>query len=439
MKINNLNRRESLKALVASGALSATCLSNLSFGAQNSSAGSAVGSSLGSNVGSNMGSGALIVVFLRGGADSLHMAAPVDNQHYLSARPPDLRILDNGQTPGIRLPNSFSPKEDCRLHPSAAPLLDLLQSGHAGLLHACGLSYATRSHFEAQELLDAAVNAHLETQNGATAVNGSSQSSTKILSSTPGWLTPYAQKIKPNTHEITTLSTTPTLSRSLQGLPSSLVLGGDLRGSLNLPGDAVGRQVLEAMYGMDNNTNDPAVLMGKNTLTQFALLESKAPKADGRIAPYAPLKDVKYNTENYEWSQATQTVAQLVRMDVGLRVACLDFGGWDTHEYQGGRINNLIRQWSGNIRALFDDLKAADKDATIVVLSEFGRRIRANNSNGTDHGHAGIVWCLDTRKRKLLPDTIWPGMAIEQMDQGLDLASTTDVKKVLNHIALQTV
>jgi uncharacterized protein (DUF1501 family) len=88
---------------------------------------------------------------------------------------------------------------------------------------------------------------------------------------------------------------------------------------------------------------------------------------------------------------------------------------------------------------LFDDLKAADKDATIVVLSEFGRRIRANNSNGTDHGHAGIVWCLDTRKRKLLPDTIWPGMAIEQMDQGLDLASTNDVKKVLNHIALQTV
>ena len=94
MMMNTFNRREALKALVASGALSATCLSNLSFGAQNSAAGSAVGSS--------MGSGALIVVFLRGGADSLHMAAPVDNQHYLSARPPDLRILDNGQTPGIR-------------------------------------------------------------------------------------------------------------------------------------------------------------------------------------------------------------------------------------------------------------------------------------------------------------------------------------------------
>ena len=422
-----LNRREVLKALGAAGAYGASSLTNLSFGAQSS--------------------GTLIVVFLRGGADSLHMAAPVDNQHYLSARSPDLRILDNGQTPGLHLPKSFSPKEDCRLHPAAAPLLDLFQSGHADLLHACGLSFATRSHFEAQELLDAAVGGvanGLSGQFGASTppspAGGNPANSTKILSTTPGWLTPYAQKFKSTGNEIPTLSTTTTLSRSLQGLPSSLVISGDLRGAVGVPGDAVGRQVLEALYNTGSATDkvtDAALLMGKNTLNQFALLEARAPHTDGRISVYAPPPDVKYNTENWEWQQATQTVAQLVRMDVGLRVACLDFGGWDTHEYQSGKINNLIRQWSSNLRALFDDLKAANKDATIVVLSEFSRRIRGNNSGGTDHGHAGILWALDTKKRKLLPETRWPGLAIEQMDQGLDLASTTDVKVVLNSLAHQ--
>lgn len=430
---NHLNRREVLKALSASGALTSTALSNLSFGAQDTDL------------------GCLVVVFLRGGADSLQMAAPVDNPDYIAARTANLRILESGETPGLLLPKAFSPKEDCRLHASAAPLFDLFQSGHADLLHACGLSFATRSHFESQDLLDSAINAPMSALSGntvfANAAAASSpvqpaSSSAKVLSDTPGWLTPFVKQIKASAREITTLNTTSTLSRSLKGLSSTLGVSGDIRGSLNLPGDSLGRQVLEALYplgsGVENAKTDPTLLMGRATLNQFASLESRMPKVDGRFPSYSPPKDVKYNFENHEWIQATQAVAQLIRLDIGLRVATVDLGGWDTHEYQGGRINNLIRQWSTNLRALFDDLQAANKNITFLVVSEFGRRVRANNSNGTDHGHAGIVWCLDSRKRKLLPQTIWPGLAIEQLDQGLDLASTVDVKLVLNSVAQQT-
>lgn len=394
-----MQRRELLKALACTGVATASSLRNLSFAAQPR--------------------GTLVVVFLRGGADSLHMAAPVNDRYYVANRPTDLRITDGAQNAGLRLPKEFAPHQDCRIHPAAAPLLDLFQSGHAQLLHACGLANATRSHFVAQEILES----------GA-------QLQDRPLASTPGWITPF---IRPSSagQGVDFVATTAGQMRSLQGLSSGMSLVGELRNGLNLPGDANGKSVLEALYANHPASpgSDPVRQVGQQTLQQLALVDSKAVRVDGRIAPYVPPRGVNYNSENYEWLQAVQTVAQLIRMDVGLQVACLDFGGWDTHEYQSGKLNNLVRQWSTNLRALFDDVKAAGKPTTIVVVSEFGRRLRANASGGTDHGHAGIVWALDTQARGVLPPTNWPGLATDQLDQGMDLQHTQDVKQVLADLA----
>jgi uncharacterized protein (DUF1501 family) len=143
---------------------------------------------------------------------------------------------------------------------------------------------------------------------------------------------------------------------------------------------------------------------------------------------------VQYDATDRRWMQGLQAVAQLVRMDVGLRVACVDLGGWDTHEGQPGRLAPLVQRWARNLRALFDDMQAAGRPLTVVVMSEFGRRLRANGSNGTDHGHGGVLWVLDTRGRALLPPTDWPGLAIEQLDRGLDLRATRDVQAVLQGV-----
>ena len=99
----------------------------------------------------------LVLVFQRGGCDGLNLVGPANEKAYVEARPPELRVLDGGERPGLALANGLADGIDFRLHPEAAPLFELYQGGRLAVLHACGLQNATRSHFEAQDLIERGV------------------------------------------------------------------------------------------------------------------------------------------------------------------------------------------------------------------------------------------------------------------------------------------
>ena len=99
----------------------------------------------------------LVVVFQRGGCDGLNLVAPVNDKPYIDARTPDLRVLDSGERPGLALANGLGSGLDFRLHPEARPLFELYEAGRLAVLHACGLMNGTRSHFEAQDLIERGV------------------------------------------------------------------------------------------------------------------------------------------------------------------------------------------------------------------------------------------------------------------------------------------
>jgi uncharacterized protein (DUF1501 family) len=398
----SMRRREWLQALGCAGTAALAGVRGLAFGAEAAASG-----------------GTLVAVFLRGGADGLHMAAPVDDPDYADVRAQPLRVMDGGTASGLRLPHAFAPERDCRLHPAAAPLLELFQSGHAQLLHACGLSDATRSHFVAQEALESGV--PLSGQRGSA--------------SSAGWLAPLLPAAAA-ADAVPCVATTAGRARGLQGTDAALNLVGDLGDALAWPGGAQGHTALQALYAGASD-GDPAARLGRHALRQLELLDARLPRDNGRVQPYAPPRGVEYGTADKRWTSSLQTVAQLVRMDVGLKVACVDLGGWDTHEGQAGRMETLVRNWAQGLRALFDDVSAAGKPVTVLAMSEFGRRVRANASGGTDHGHGGVLWCLDTRGRTLLPPTRWPGLAAEQLDRGVDLQATQDVKAVLQAVGRQ--
>jgi uncharacterized protein (DUF1501 family) len=137
------------------------------------------------------------------------------------------------------------------------------------------------------------------------------------------------------------------------------------------------------------------------------------------------------------FGQALQQVAMLVKAEVGLEVAALDVGGWDTHFSQGGSeglMAGLLADLASGLAALHADLVDYMADLTVVVMSEFGRRVQENASLGTDHGHGSFMMLLGGGLNGGRVYGRWPGLAEHQLFGPGDLAVTTDYRDVLGEI-----
>jgi uncharacterized protein (DUF1501 family) len=132
-------------------------------------------------------------------------------------------------------------------------------------------------------------------------------------------------------------------------------------------------------------------------------------------------------------------IAQLIKSDVGLEVAFADVGGWDTHVNQGGAQGQLagrLADFSQSIAALVADLGDRMDDVVILTMSEFGRTVRQNGTGGTDHGHAGAMFVIGGALQGAMQvHGKWPGLAPAQLNEGRDLALTTDFRAVFGELA----
>lgn len=389
----DITRREFLKAASAAGCLlPLSGISGLAFGE------------------SQRDRPLLVVLFLRGGADGLHLVAPTNDPDYLAARPPELRVLDSGGRAGHRLDQSLEPGIDFRLPPEAASLADLYRSGRLAAVHAVGLTDGTRSHFVAQDLIERGI------------------ADEKRLSRVAGgWL---ARSLASSSGSIPALSATASTTASLRGLPTVLATP-DVSAGNGLPWGVPTSQLLRTLYSAGAG---PAQAAGLRALDMLETLDRKLPRdGAGKAVPYRPAGSANYEGAG-DLTRSLASVARLARMDVGLAAACVDHGGWDTHEGQAGRLGNQVRQLSLGLAAFHSDLAAAGRKTVVLVMTEFGRRLRANRSNGTDHGH-GSCWLVagdGVRGGRLLGK--WPGLATPQLDQGVDLAVTTDYRQVLSEV-----
>ena len=124
-------------------------------------------------------------------------------------------------------------------------------------------------------------------------------------------------------------------------------------------------------------------------------------------------------------------MARVIRMDLGIRAFTVDMGGWDTHEAQPPRFANLVGQLARALAAFHTDLAARLDQIVLVTMSEFGRRLRSNKSNGTDHGHGGLMMVSAPRIAGGKIHGRWPGLRSEELDNRVDLAVTTDIRSVL--------
>jgi len=348
----------------------------------------------------------LVVVFLRGAADALNLAAPADDPDYVAARAPEMRVMTDGDKAGLRFEQDLAPKIDFRLHPDAAPLAELYAARRMAIVHAVGLTDGTRSHFVAQDLMDRGV--ALERDLNRT---------------NSGWL---ARLLGDNAGGLPAIGTASSPSAALAGLELAPAVP-ELRYGLAPPG---GPQVADALAALTRDGDGAYERATRTTLRGLATIDGRLPRgADGKVVPYVAEGGAVYGET--EAGRALRTVATVIKMDVGLRAACVDVGGWDTHENQPGRFSTAIKQLSSALAAFHNDTARYHDRLTVVVMSEFGRRLRTNRSRGTDHGHGGLMLAMGGRIAGGRMLGRWPGLAAHELDRGVDLAVTADYRTVL--------
>jgi len=128
----------------------------------------------------------------------------------------------------------------------------------------------------------------------------------------------------------------------------------------------------------------------------------------------------------------------LIEAGIGLEVAFMDIGGWDTHANQGaarGQLALRLQEFGQGIEAFYRDLGDLIRNVVILTMTEFGRMVRQNGSGGTDHGHASCLFVLGGPVKGGKVYGKWPGLAPEQLYEGRDLALTTDFRDVFAEVA----
>jgi len=147
---------------------------------------------------------------------------------------------------------------------------------------------------------------------------------------------------------------------------------------------------------------------------------------------YAPPPDVRY--PNGDFGRSLRELAQLIKADLGVEIAFVDIGGWDTHNNEGGvdggELPPRLGQFSQSLSAFYRDLGDRMGDVVLLTMSEFGRTARENGNAGTDHGKANVMFVLGGPVKGGRVHGDWPGLAPEQLNEDRDLALTTDFRDV---------
>ncbi len=198
-------------------------------------------------------------------------------------------------------------------------------------------------------------------------------------------------------------------------------LGGDLEAANQM------RALLSQLYQGDEALR----AVGLETLDILDTLEALDP------AEYVPREGASYPDSTF--GASLQQIAMLMKAEVGLEVAAVDVGGWDTHFGQGGNeglMAGLLANLAAGLAAFHADVVDLLDRLTVVVMSEFGRRAWENASLGTDHGHGGAMLLLGGGIRGGRVHGRWPGLEDGQLFGPGDLAVTTDYRDVLGDICL---
>jgi uncharacterized protein (DUF1501 family) len=350
----------------------------------------------------------LVVVYLGGGNDALNTLISYRDGAYYSRRPsiavPAGQVLQVG---------SDAAGQALGLHPRLGGLLNIFNEGRLALVQRTGYANSSRSHFEATDIWGTA---------------------NPQMSTGSGWLGRYLDVLPRPLDALAAWNTTAETPRALisgtSGVPAIPNASTYTYASPNRGAAATQeRTAAQTMAGNPAIGRPHLAFVNSTALGAIATLDRVA-----LATSYTPT--LAY--PNGGFADALQTVAGAIVRGIGSKVFWLQTGGYDTHAGQGGGggggYANLMGTLGDGLWAFYSDIRnqGLASDTTVIVFSEFGRRISENGSAGTDHGAAGLMMVLGGSVRGGIRGTaasLAPGHPTLENNSG-DVRYETDFRSV---------
>ena len=315
----------------------------------------------------------VVLVELKGGNDGLNTLIPFRDDNYHKARP------------GLRIKNPIPLKNNMAMNPYLKQLLPLWKEGHMAWIQGVGYSRPSRSHFHSIDIWETA----------------------STSNETRGWLT----RVLPPRHNAV----------------NGIVLGGNDLGPLTGPdGAGVAMEDPKTFLRQTKYLNKKHYKASNASLAHMLNIQNTINTTAQQLVRTYNGRRSSVRFPNSRFGRKLEQVTQMIVNGMDTPVYKVSLEGFDTHAGQVDQHNNLMNHLGGGLSAFSQAMKKAGlwNNVTVVTYSEFGRRVKQNNSGGTDHGSAAAHFAIGGRVRggmygkqpSLDPSKLYDGDMIHTVD-----------------------
>ena len=318
----------------------------------------------------------LVVIMLRGGMDGLCAVPVIGDKNFEKRRK------------SILIENTIKLNSDFALHPRLIGFNKCWNENTGSIIHATSIPYKQRSHFEGQNLMESGGRVPYQEKTG--------------------WVG-RAMKLANLQGDGLALS-----------LPMPLLLRGIPKNNNYFPtwGRLPRKDTLDLLKSVYADSSEEELLQMMNFIKK---------RKDEQMMGGTGGGDRQKN------KNLARQAAKYLRKSDGPRVAVFEVNGFDTHAAQGGidgTHTKCLVEMDEIINNLRDNLQEAYKDTIILTVTEFGRTIKQNGGNGTEHGYGTAIFMAGGLLKKSQVHTDWPGLKRKEMYEGRDLNATIDARSV---------
>jgi uncharacterized protein (DUF1501 family) len=332
----------------------------------------------------------LIVVQFSGGNDGLNMVIPHGNDLYHSNRP----------TVGIKVPEVLKFDDYHGLNPNMKGIHDLYNNGHFAALNCVGYPDPNRSHFRSMDIW-----------------HGGCGPEEYI---TTGWIGRYLDSLGEQTPPHQAVEIDDTMSLALKGETRNGIANRNPKKMRILTEDKL---LMQIANDYKHHESDHALV---DYLHQCLAETSQSAQY---LIEKAKIGGSKSIYPQHQFGKQMNNVADLILAGSETSIFYVTLTGFDTHAGQNNQQNRLLGIYSQAMEALAKDLQAAGKwnDTLVMTFSEFGRRVKQNASQGTDHGTANVVMFAGGALKK--KGVITEAADLKNLEEG-DLIYKIDFRQV---------